>query len=53
MKRITINNASITTEKAIKEAEKFYKETGKPVEVSNMLGDAVFYITKEGKKIKY
>lgn len=52
MKRITINNNTITKENAIKEARKFHKETGKKVEVCNMLGDTILYISN-GKEFIY
>lgn len=53
MTRITINNGSMTEEKAIKEAMEVYDQTGEPVEICNMLGDPVLFITGSGQVIKY
>lgn len=52
MKRITVNNGTMTKEKAMKEAKEFHEQTGKPVEVENMLGDTIAYFVK-CKCIKY
>lgn len=52
MKRITVNNGTMTKEKAMKKAKEFHEQTGKPVEVENMLGDTIAYFVK-GECIKY
>ena len=44
MKRITIDNGTITRKKAIEIAKQYNKETGKSVEVCNMVGDTVLYL---------
>lgn len=44
MKRITINNGTMTRKKAIEIAKQYNKETGKSVEVCNMVGDTVLYL---------
>lgn len=53
MKRITINNVTVTKENAIKEAVEYNKKTAKEVEVQNALGDSVIFITKSGEVIAY
>ena len=53
MKRITINNVTVTKTNAIKEAIEYNKKTAKEVEVQNALGDTVIFITKLGKVIVY
>ena len=49
--RITVNNSTMTKEKAIMNAKKVNEQTGESVEVCNMLGDTVLYITKSGRII--
>lgn len=44
MKRITINNGTMTKKRAIEIAKQYHKETGKPVEVCNIIGDTVLYL---------
>lgn len=44
MKRITINNGTMTKKRAIEIAKQYHKETGKPVEVCNTIGDTVLYL---------
>ena len=44
MKRITIDNGIITKKKAIEIAKQYNKETGRSVEVCNMVGDTVLYL---------
>lgn len=44
MKRIIIDNGMMTKKKAIEIAKQYYKETGKPIEVCNMIGDTVLYL---------
>ena len=44
MKRITIDNGTITKKKAIEIAKQYNRETGKSVEVCNMVGDTVLYL---------
>ena len=51
--RITVNNTTITKEKAIMNAKKVNEQTGVPVEVCNMLGGTILYITKSGRIIEY
>ena len=51
--RITVNNTTITKEKAIMNAKKVTEQTGVPVEVCNMLGDTILYITKNGRILEY
>lgn len=53
MKRITINNTTVTEANAIKEAIQYNKKTAKEVEVQNMLGDTVMLIKRSGKVITY
>ena len=50
---ITVNNSTITQEKAIMNAKQVNEQTGAPVEVCNMLGDTIHYITKNGRIIEY
>lgn len=52
MMRITVNNTTMTKERAIKEAKEFHDQTGEQVEVENMLGDTIAYL-KDGKCITY
>lgn len=49
---ITVNNGTMTMQKAMKEAREVHEQTGTPVEVCNMLGDPIAYFVK-GKCIKY
>ena len=51
--RITVNNTTMTKEKAIMNAKKVNEQTGVSVEVCNMLGKTIFYITKNGRIIEY
>ena len=51
--RITVNNTTITKEKAIMNAKQVNEQTGTSVEVCNMLGDTILYITKNGRIIEY
>lgn len=44
MKRITIDNGTMTRKKAIEIAKQYNKETRKSVEVCNMVGDTVLYL---------
>lgn len=44
MKRITIDNGTMTKKKAIELAKQYYEETGKQVEVCNMIGGTVLYL---------
>ena len=53
MKRITVNNTTITKENAIKEAIEYNKKMHEQVEVENMLGDTIIFITKTGIIITY
>lgn len=46
MKRIIIDNVVMTEKKAVEIAKQYNKETGKPVEVCNMIGDTVLYLKK-------
>ena len=46
MKRITINNGTVTEKQAIKEAKEYNEKTGNAVEVCNMIGDTVLYLRK-------
>lgn len=49
---ITINNGSITRERAMKDAAEIHDQTGVPVEVCTMLGTPVAYFI-DGKCIIY
>ena len=51
--RITINNTTMTKEKAIMNAKQVNEQTGVSVDVCNMLGDTILYITKSGIIIEY
>ena len=51
--RITVNNTTMTKEKAIMNARQVNEQTGAAVEVCNMLGDTILYITKSGIIIEY
>ena len=51
--RITVNNTTMTKEKAIMNAKKVNDQTGVSVEVCNMSGDTILYITKSGRIIEY
>ena len=51
--RITVNNSTMKKEKAIMNAKKVNEQTGTSVEVCNMLGDTILYITKSGRIIEY
>ena len=51
--RITVNNSTMTKEKAIMNANQVNEQTGASVEVCNMLGDTILYITKTGRIIEY
>ena len=51
--RITVNNTTMTEEKAIMNAKQVNEQTGVSVEVCNMLGDTILYITKVGRIIEY
>ena len=51
--RITVNNTTMTKEKAIMNAKQVNEQTGSSVEVCNMLGDTIIYITKSGRIIEY
>ena len=51
--RITVNNTTMTKEKAIMNAKQVNEQTGVPVEVCNMLGDTILYITENGRIIEY
>ena len=51
--RITVNNTTMTKEKAIMNAKQVNEQTGVSVEVCNMLGDTILYITKNGRIIEY
>nr|DAF59900.1 MAG TPA: hypothetical protein [Siphoviridae sp. ctwDi18] len=53
MIRITINNGTVTKESALMDAREINDQTGEAVEVSNMLGDTVAYITSKGRMITY
>lgn len=50
---ITVNNSTITKEKAIMNAKQVNEQIGVSVEICNMLGDTIFYITKNGRIIEY
>lgn len=50
--RITINNSTITKEKAMKIAAECHNQTGEPVEVCTMLGTPVAYFIN-GQCIMY
>ena len=50
---ITVGNTTMTKEKAIMIAKKVNEQTGTSVEVCNMLGDTIIYITKNGRIIEY
>ena len=43
----------MTKEKAIMNAKQVNEQTGVYVEVCNMLGDTILYITKSGRIIEY
>ena len=43
----------MTKEKAIMNAKQVNEQTGVSVEICNMLGDTIFYITKNGRIIEY
>ena len=51
--RITVNQTTTTKEKAIMNAKQVNEQTGVSVEVCNMLGDTILYITKSGRIIEY
>ena len=51
--RITVNNTTMTREKAIMNAKQINEQTGLSVEVCDMLGDTILYITKSGRIIEY
>ena len=51
--RITVNNTTMTKEKAIMNAKQVNEQTGTSVEVCNMLGGTILYITKNGRIIEY
>ena len=51
--RITVNNTTKKKKKAIMNAKQVNEQTGVPVEVCNMLGDTILYITKSGRIIEY
>lgn len=53
MERITVNNITVTKDKAIQGAREIFDTTGTPVEVCDTLGGTIMYITKEGKEIFY
>lgn len=44
MKRIIIDNGIVTKKKAVEIAKQYHEETGKQVEVCNMVGDTVLYL---------
>ena len=50
---ITVNNTTMTKEKSIMNAKQINEQTGASVEVCNMLGDTILYITKSGRIIEY
>lgn len=50
---ITINNGTVTKESALRDAREINDQTGEAVEVCNMLGDTVAYITSKGRMITY
>ena len=51
--RITVNNTTMTKKKAIMNAKQVNEQTGTSVEICNMLGDTILYITKSGRIIEY
>ena len=51
--KITVNNTTTTKDKAIMNAKQVNEQTGTSVEVCNMLGDTILYITKSGRIIEY
>ena len=51
--RITVNNTTMTKEKAIMNSKQVNEQTGVSVEVCNMLGDTILYITKSRRIIEY
>lgn len=51
--RITVNNSTTTKEKAIRNEKQINEQTEVSVEVCNMLGDTILYITKSGRIIEY
>ena len=51
--RITVNNTTMTKEKAIMNAKQVNEQTGVTVEVCNLLGDKILYITKSGRSNEY
>ena len=51
--RITVNNTTMTKEKAIMNAKQVNEQTGTYIEVWNMLDDTNLYITKNGRIIEY
>lgn len=53
MMRITVNNITMTKEKAIKTAIEVNDQTGIEVEVCNILGDPIIYVKEDGMIIKY
>ncbi len=50
---ITVDNTTYTKKKAIIEANQIHEQTGVAVEVCNILGDPILYITKSGRIIEY
>lgn len=50
---ITVDNTTYTKKEAIVTAKQIYEQTGTSVEVCNILGDPILYITKSGKIIEY
>ena len=53
MLRITINNITVTRESALKDALEVNDQTGLDVEVCDILGEPIVYITTEGRVITY
>lgn len=51
--RITVDNTTMTKERAIKTAIEVNDQTGIEVEVCNILGDPIIYIKKDGTIITY
>lgn len=51
--KITVNNTTMTETRAIAEAIEINDQTGVAVEVCNMIGDTIVYVTKAGKIIRY
>ena len=52
MKRITVNNITITKKQALRDAAEYHDQTGEPIEVCDTLGDTIAFF-KNGRCITY